>query len=106
MGAVLPLLPTTPFLLLAAACFARSSPRLSRWLATNRLFGAYLTAYREGRGLSPRFLLAALAVLWTGLALSAFLCIPPRLWWWRLALAAVGLAVTIHVLRRARRRRS
>lgn len=52
VGAFLPLLPTTPFLILAAACFARSSPRLENWLLNHRQFGPVLRAWRE-RGAIP-----------------------------------------------------
>ena len=49
IGAVLPLLPTTPFVLVAAWCFARSSPRLHRWLLESRLFGPMLRDWEENR---------------------------------------------------------
>ena len=52
IGAFLPVLPTVPFLLLAAACFARSSQRLERWLLTHKQFGPLLTDWRE-RGAIP-----------------------------------------------------
>lgn len=51
-GAILPLLPTTPFLLLAAYCFARSSARWHDWLMNHRIFGSYIRAFRERRGLT------------------------------------------------------
>ena len=54
VGVVVPLLPTTPFLLLAAACFMRSSDRLYRWLTRNRLLGDYIRNYREHRAMTWR----------------------------------------------------
>lgn len=99
VGAFVPVLPTTPFLLLAAACFVRSSHRLHHWLLSNRLFGDYLRRYRDGEGLPLASKLATLALLWATLAVSAFVAVPTRLWWVRLLLLAVGTGVTVHVLR-------
>lgn len=53
VGVFLPLLPTTPFLIVAAGCFARSSPRFEAWLLAHRTFGPILIAWRE-RGAIPR----------------------------------------------------
>tara|TARA_B100001094_G_scaffold196842_1_gene190875 strand:- start:468 stop:884 length:417 start_codon:yes stop_codon:yes gene_type:complete len=53
-GVILPGLPTTPFLILAAACYIRSSQRLYDWLIANKTFGPYLRDYREGKGIPKR----------------------------------------------------
>ena len=98
-GIVLPLLPTTPFLFLAAACFGRSSPRLNRWLHTNRFFGPYLSRYRNGEGIPLTAKIAIISMLWLSLAASALLVIPETLWPVRVALALTGIGVSIHILR-------
>jgi uncharacterized membrane protein YbaN (DUF454 family) len=72
LGVFLPLLPTTPFLLLASACFARGSTRLHAWLINNRLFGEYLRNYEQGRGIPLRGKVVALAMLWASIGYSAF----------------------------------
>lgn len=54
LGVALPGLPTTPFLLLSAACFAKSSPRLYNWLLSNRTFGPMIQDWQEHRCISRR----------------------------------------------------
>ncbi|MBN2048889.1 MAG: YbaN family protein [Spirochaetales bacterium] len=98
LGALLPVLPTTPFLLLAAACYLRSSARLYRRLLNNRIFGEHLRRYRAGEGLPRAFKIWTVALLWTTLSASAFFAVPARLWWVRLLLLAVGIGVTIHLV--------
>jgi len=71
LGLVLPLLPATPFLLLAAGCFSRASTRLHGWLLGLPLIGAILTDYEQRGGLSPRSKWRALALSWTGILASA-----------------------------------
>jgi len=97
IGVFLPLLPTTPFLLLAAYLFARSSDRLYEWLLGNRVVGAYLRRYYEGRCMSGRHKAVTLALLWIVLGLSALLVADA--WWVRGVLGGVGVAVTLHILR-------
>lgn len=63
VGVVVPGLPTTPLLLLAAACFARSSPRLYAWLLRNPTFGPLIEDFRAGRGVSLRVKLTALSMM-------------------------------------------
>jgi len=67
LGIFLPLLPTTPFLLLASACFARGSPRLHGWLLSHRLFGPYLRDFEEGKGIPRKAKILAMVMMWTSL---------------------------------------
>jgi uncharacterized membrane protein YbaN (DUF454 family) len=63
LGWILPGLPWTPFVLLASYCFARSSPRLERWLLNNRLFGKFLREYQKEKGIRFRTKLFATAMV-------------------------------------------
>lgn len=96
IGIVVPVLPTTPFLLLAAACYARSSERLHGWLMDNRYLGAPIRDYRERRAVRLHVKVYALVVLWAGIALSI---VAIGSVWLALALVAIALAVTAHILR-------
>jgi hypothetical protein len=96
-GAVLPILPTTPFLLLAAACFARSSPRFHRWLLEHPLFGPPIRDWQEHRSIRPRIKAFALTLLVISFGSSiTFAVTDTRL---RLGLAALGVALFVMLLR-------
>jgi len=97
VGAFVPLLPTTPFLLLAAFLYARGSERLYRRLVGARWVGDYLRRYYEHRCMSRRHKVFTLVFLWTVLALSAIYAVDAG--WERGLLGAVGAGVTIHLLR-------
>lgn len=70
LGLFLPLLPTTPFLLLASWCFARGSSRLHRWLLSHRVFGEYLRNFEAGRGIPLKAKILATTMLWGSLLLA------------------------------------
>ncbi|MFH2107951.1 MAG: YbaN family protein [Chrysiogenia bacterium] len=95
-GIFLPLLPTTPFLLLAAACFLRSSDRLYNWLITHKWFGRYIRQYWEHRAISRQTKVATLVLLWGTLAFSGLVVLDAL--WIRVVLLAVGAGVTLHLL--------
>ena len=97
VGIFLPLLPTTPFLLLAAACFIRSSERLYEWLITHRWFGYYIKNYSEHRAITLRAKVVTLSLLWFTIGYSAI--VVARAWWLRLVLLCIAVGVTLHVLR-------
>lgn len=96
-GILLPLLPTTPFLLLAAWCFARSSPRFYARLVEHKYLGPYIRDYRERGGIRPRARIMALALLWTTIMATCLWATSSVLL--RLALPTVAALVTIHLLR-------
>jgi hypothetical protein len=70
LGIFLPLLPTTPFLLLASWCFARGSTRLHRWLLSHPVFGEYLRNFEAGRGIPLKAKIVATVLLWTSLLMA------------------------------------
>ena len=104
IGIVLPILPTTPFLLAAAACYYKSSPRMHKWLLNNKWFGEYLRNYTEGKGLTKKTKITALTVLWATIGfsiifvldrlLSATLVLPMQI-----IMVTVAIAVSVHILR-------
>jgi uncharacterized membrane protein YbaN (DUF454 family) len=96
VGVFLPLLPTTPFLLLAAACFARSSERFYRWLLGNRWFGVYVRDYREGKGIPVRIKVVTVGALWVVIGLSAAFAVSSLVV--RIILFIIAAAVTAHIL--------
>jgi uncharacterized membrane protein YbaN (DUF454 family) len=97
VGILLPVLPTTPFLLLALACYCRSSERMTHWMLNNRYFGKYIRNYREGKGIPLKTKLFALAILWAAMVYSAFFVIPILIA--QIILFTIAAAVTIHLVR-------
>lgn len=95
-GAFVPLLPTTPFLLLAAACFARSSDKHYEWLLNHRWMGPHVRNYREHRATTRRVKVVTMALLWGSIGYAAVAVADG--WVVRTLLLSVAVGVTIHVL--------
>lgn len=95
LGIPIPLLPTTPFLLLSAWLFARSSRRFYLWLINHRYFGETIRNYRERGGVKARVKAGAIALLWVTIAISAIWAV--QLWWVRGLLLVIAVGVTWHI---------
>ncbi|OFW54672.1 MAG: hypothetical protein A2163_04780 [Actinobacteria bacterium RBG_13_35_12] len=95
LGIFLPLLPTTPFLLIAAALYARSSERFYYWLLHNRWFGGYIKNYREGKGISRKVKIWTISLLWITIIFS--IC-TVEIVLVRILLFLIAAAVSIHII--------
>ena len=102
LGVFLPLLPTTPFLLLALFLFARSSPRWRIALMKHRLLGPYIRGYDSNEGLSVRTKATTLAVMWAAMLFSVVFIV--RTPWLRILLLAIAVGVSVHILLKKTRR--
>ena len=96
LGVVLPLLPTTPFLLLAAWCFARSSPRFHQWLLYRSWFGSYLRHWQTHRALPKGVKPKAVALIVVTFAISIYF-VP--FWWVRILLVCMMFSLLIMMWR-------
>jgi uncharacterized membrane protein YbaN (DUF454 family) len=104
IGIVLPILPTTPFLLAAAACYYKSSPKMHKWLLNNKYFGEYIRNYKEGKGIPRKTKATALTVLWVTIGVSSFFFLDRLLPGFlvlpmQLIMISVAIIVTIYMLR-------
>lgn len=94
LGAFLPVLPTTPFLLLSAYCYLRSSKRLYNWLINHPFFGAYVANYLKHRAITRSTRFGTLFFLWLTLIVSILVAAN---WHLTIFLLAVGIGVSIHL---------
>jgi uncharacterized membrane protein YbaN (DUF454 family) len=95
LGIFMPLLPTTPLLLLAAASYARSSPRFHDWLMNHDRLGEYIRNYRDHRAIKLRAKVTAIVLLWLTIGVSIIVVDPV---WLKLILGVIAAAVTAHLL--------
>jgi uncharacterized membrane protein YbaN (DUF454 family) len=103
VGIFTPILPTTPFLLLAAACYASSSARFHHWLLHNRVFGGYIRNYTEGRGIPLKLKLFTIGLLWVTIGISIWL-VANVVVTAILLVVAVGVSLHIAFIRRKKDR--
>jgi len=96
IGIFLPVLPTTPFLLLAAACFMRSSARFYAWLIGHPRLGPWIHDYLDGQGIPLRGKVYAISLMWSSIALSCYLV--PMIWARGFMLTSAVL-VSLYILR-------
>ncbi len=96
LGIFLPLLPTTPFLLLAATCYLKSSNKLYRWLLNHRLLGKYISNYIRYRAITIKTKLVTITLLWLTIGYSiSFVISSPLV---KLILLIIALGVSLHLL--------
>ena len=97
VGVVLPILPTTPFLLISLACYLKSSERMTHWMLNNKYFGTYIRNYKEGKGIPMKTKLFAISILWITIAFSGIVLVP--IFVVQIILFIVATAVTVHLIR-------
>jgi uncharacterized membrane protein YbaN (DUF454 family) len=96
LGIFLPVLPTTPFLLLAAALFAKSSDRLYKRLLEDKYLGAYIRNFRENRSIPLRVKVVSIVLMWLTIGYSALFVV--RATWLKILLLIIAIGVAIHIL--------
>lgn len=96
VGIFVPVLPTTPFLLLAAALYFRSSPRLYDWLMKHKRLGPYIRNFREFRAIPLRVKIISVSLVWLTLLYSSFFIVTA--WWLRILLLVLAVILTWHIL--------
>ncbi|MDD2533142.1 MAG: YbaN family protein [Eubacteriales bacterium] len=95
IGIIVPILPTTPFILLTAFLYLHGSERLHQWLTSHPIFGVYISDYFQRGGIRKSAKISAMIFLWIGLGLSILL-IDYR--WLQIGLVLIGVAVSWHIL--------
>lgn len=102
IGLLLPIMPTTPFVILAAACFSYSSPRFYKLLRKTPYFGPFIENYKTKQGVPLKNKILTLFLVWAGISISAFLIAKA----WAIALlSTIGIGVTVHILSLKTRRK-
>ena len=96
VGIFVPILPTTPFLLLAAACYLRSSQRFYNWLLNNRFIGAYVRNYIQGTGIPLKIKIITILLLWITITCSIIFAVDNLII--RVILLIIAIGVSVHIV--------
>ncbi len=96
LGIFLPLLPTTPFLLLTAALYFRGSDRFYNWLINHKVLGEYIRNFRENKAIPLRVKIVSVSLLWITMLSSAYFFVP--YWWAQVVMIVIAILVTRHIL--------
>lgn len=97
IGLLLPVVPTSPFLLLSAACFLRSSPRFYKWLTEHRWWGRYIRYFLDGQGIPRRIKVLILSMLWIMILSSALIIV--KILWVSVTMVIIAMAVSVYIIR-------
>lgn len=96
-GMFLPLLPTTPFLLLSAAVWLKASPALYNWLLNHKIFGEYIRNFREHRAIPLRVKIVSVSLVWLTIGYCIFAVVNE--WWWaQLLMFLLAVGISWHIL--------
>lgn len=96
-GIFLPLLPTTPFLLLSAAVWVKASPSLYNWLLNHKVLGEYIRNFREHRAIPLRVKVISVSLVWITIGYCIYAVVDE--WWWaQLLMALLAIAISWHIL--------
>ena len=97
LGMFLPMLPTTPFLLLSAAAWVKASPSLYEWLTNHKVFGEYIRNFREHRAIPLRVKIVSVSLVWLTIGYCIFAVVDE--WWWaQVLMALLATGISWHIL--------
>ena len=97
LGMFLPLLPTTPFLLLSAAAWVKASPALYQWLLNHKVFGEYIRNFREHRAIPLRAKIVSVSLVWLTIGYCIFVVVDE--WWWaQVLMTLLAIGISWHIL--------
>lgn len=97
LGMFLPLLPTTPFLLLSAAVWVKASPALYQWLLNHKVFGEYIRNFREHRAIPLRVKIISVSLVWLTIGYCIFAVVDE--WWWaQMLMTLLAIGISWHIL--------